>query len=169
MSRATPLSLTEAERGLVAETQRARLAALDEDALVALHARVRRARDKYVKLHRREVATQVGSARSRGKVSTAPRRSADKAEIFEDALARVSSSLAKAARASAAALRAERLAAANTASEAPAARSPRGAASRGAATSKPAAAGTKHTPIERKTVASSRAEGARRQAKRDAR
>ena len=101
MAKATVTSLTEKERALIAETQPARLRGLDEDDLVELHTRVRRARDKFVKLHRRETAAQVIDAGARGVVNAGPRRSASKAEIFEDALARVSTSLAKAARESA--------------------------------------------------------------------
>ena len=112
MAKATPGTLTEAEWALVDETRRDNLQQLDEDELVALHARVRRARDKHVQLHRREVGSAVGRKRARGTASVAPRRSASKAEIFEGALARVSAALAKAARESAAQLRAERLAAA---------------------------------------------------------
>ena len=40
-------SLTEAELALVRETDRDRLAGLDEDALAELHDRIRRARTKY--------------------------------------------------------------------------------------------------------------------------
>ena len=117
-------------------------------------------------LHRRETAAQVVAASARGLVSAGPRRSASKAEIFEDALAGVSSSLAKAARRSAAALRAERLAAARGVAadvtapasaerdNSPAARRPRSAP---------------RQPIERNVAASTRATGARRQAERDAR
>src|SRR5689334_1401677 len=47
-------SLAEAELLLIRETERDQLADLDEDALVELHTRVRRARNKYVKLYRRE-------------------------------------------------------------------------------------------------------------------
>ena len=112
MAKATVTSLTEKERALIAETQPARLRELDEDELVELHTRVRRARNKFVKLHRRDTAAQVIDAGARGIVNAGPRRSASKAEIFEDALARVSTSLAKAARGSARALRDERLAAA---------------------------------------------------------
>ena len=53
MAKATVTSLTEKERALVAETQPARLRQLDEDELVDLHTRVRRARTKFVTLHRR--------------------------------------------------------------------------------------------------------------------
>ena len=115
MAQATPGNLTNAEWQLVDETRRDNLAQLDEDALVVLHGRVRRARDKHVQLHRREVGAAVSRKGARGTASGAPRRSASKAEIFEGALARVSAALAKAARESAARLRAERLAAARKA------------------------------------------------------
>ncbi len=148
------------------ETQPARLRQLDEDELVDLHTRVRRARTKFVTLHRRESGAQVIEAGARGLVSAGPRRSASKAEIFEDALARVSTSLAKAARHSAAALRTERLAAAR-ASAAPGPDPARAVGGDGAAAAKPRR--TPRQPIERKTAAATRSTGARRQAKRDAR
>jgi hypothetical protein len=156
------------ERTLLAETQSERLRALDEEALIELHARVRRARDRFVQLHRREVAEQIGAARARGTASVAPRRSASKAEIFEDALARVSSSLARAARATAASLRTERLAAARSTTrpattEEPTPMSPK------TKTKSAAPRARNKQPIERKATASSRASTARRQAKRDAR
>ena len=119
MATATPHSLTRSEWKLVDETRRDNLQTLDEDELVVLHGRVRRARDKHVQLHRREVGAAVGRKGARGTASAAPRRSASKAEIFEDALARVSAALAKAARESAAQLRAERLAAARKSGRAP--------------------------------------------------
>ena len=40
--------LNDSERLLVAQTERAELAALDEDAAIDLEARIRRARNKYV-------------------------------------------------------------------------------------------------------------------------
>ena len=103
-------SLTEAERALVRETEPERLRTLDEDDLVALHTRVRRARDKYVKLYRRESASRVSTAGGRGKAHPRGGRDRGKAEVFEDALSRVSRRLAAAARASARELRQERLA-----------------------------------------------------------
>src|SRR5207249_7234104 len=44
--------LNDAERLLVAQTERAELAALDEDAAIDLEARIRRARNKYVGQYR---------------------------------------------------------------------------------------------------------------------
>jgi hypothetical protein len=165
MARATPQSLTRNERALLTETQPERLRAMDEEALIELHARVRRARDKFVQLHRREVAEQVDAARARGTASVAPRRSASKAEIFEDALARVSSSLARAARGTAASLRAERLEAARSGTGSAAIEKPT-QARRKPKTAAPRA--RNRTPIQRKAAAATRASNARRQAGRDA-
>jgi hypothetical protein len=158
--------LTRNEQALLAETSTERLRALGEDALIELHARVRRARNKFVHLHRREVAQHVDATRARGVASVPPRRSASKAEIFEDALARVSASLARAARATAASLRAERLAAARSAVR-PAA--PKVADRRRERTTAPTPPTPKRAPIGRKRVAATRAASARRQAKHDAR
>ena len=59
MARATVHNLTEKERALVTETRPDAVPTLDEEALVELHAGVRRARDKHVGLHRREIAERV--------------------------------------------------------------------------------------------------------------
>lgn len=166
MAKATPLSLSNSERGLLAETERAELAKLDEDELIALLGRVRRARDKFVGQHRREVAGQVSAKGARGKASTPPRRSAGKAEIFETALARVSTSLAAAARRSAAELKDERLAQAAGGSKPPAKKA---GAKKAAPSPKGSTKSPKRSPRELKANASTRATGARRQAKRDAR
>jgi hypothetical protein len=103
-------SLTGKEQLLVVETEREQLAELDEDDLVELHTRVRRMRDKYVSMYRRNSAGRVDELGGRGFAFKKGGRDRAKAEVFEDALARVSRSLAAAARASARALRAERLA-----------------------------------------------------------
>lgn len=163
-NKALPNSLNEAETLLVAETQRAAMAELDEDQLVVLHKRVRRARGKYVKQYRRGASARVASSGGRGKAAAKNRRAAELAEVFEEALARVSTALAAAARRSAAELKAERLAMAQEAKsgkgpDVPPSE-PTDPTDRGTATS------TK-TPIDRKSVASTRATGARRQAKRD--
>jgi len=163
MPRATVASLTDKERLLIAETQAAALKSLDEDRLLDLHARVRRERTKQVGIHRRRAAAQVPAKAQR---SAAPRRSESKAEIFEQALARVSTAVAAAARRAAADLRAERLAAAASAAGVEPQSAPRPANEGRPAAAKRAAA---KRPVERKAVASSRAAGARRQAKRDAR
>ncbi len=163
MAKATIGSLSEPERALVAETTREHLRELDEDALISLHDRIRRARNKFVGQHRRDASRQVGA---KGARSAAPRRDASKAEIFEDALARVSTALAAAARRSAAELKAERIAATPKQAVRPAAR-PAKAAS--AATPKTTGRARTKQPVERKSVAASRATGARRQAAKDTR
>lgn len=100
--------LNESERALLRETER--LDHLDEDALAELHDRIRRARNKYTKLYRRRASAQVTSDAARARAHAAHAKAAAKAELFEDALARVSRQLAAEAKAAAAALKRERLA-----------------------------------------------------------
>src|SRR6516165_9468862 len=107
--------LNDAERLLVGQTERAELAALDEDAAIELEARIRRARNKYVGQYRRGAAAAVAEHGGRGKARPENTRAAMKAEAFEEALSRVSRRVAALARQSAAELRAERLAAARAA------------------------------------------------------
>ena len=90
---------TDQEQTLVIATERARLKGLGEDDLDELLTRVRRARIKYTKLYRRQSADLVAAKSSRAGTSTSNQRTKRKAEIFEDALARVASALAAAARA----------------------------------------------------------------------
>lgn len=105
-------SLNEAERALVRETESAHMLALDEDALVDLHSRVRRARNTHVKKFRREAHAHVAGKGGGGIARPKNRRIAGKVEVFEAALARVSRRLAAAAKQSAADLKAERITAA---------------------------------------------------------
>jgi hypothetical protein len=112
-------SMTDAEQMLVRETAGEELATLDEDELVALHTRVRRARDKYVKLYRRQSANRVTETGARGRAFPKGSRDRNKAEVFEAALARVSRRLAAAARAAARELKAERIAEARAATVTP--------------------------------------------------
>jgi len=107
--------LNDAERLLVAQTERAELAALDEDAAIDLEARIRRTRNKYVGQYRRAASARVVEHSGRGTARPENKRAAMKAEPFEEALARVSRRVATLARQAAAALRAERLAAARAA------------------------------------------------------
>jgi hypothetical protein len=161
-------SMTEAEQLLVAETERDAMAALDEDALLDLHARIRRARTKYVKNYRRGAGAAVSAKGGRGLSYATNQRDRGKAEIFELALARVSRQVAVVARRAADDLRSERLAAARTEGAGPAGESPGrrdGGAPRPAGR-RPAAA---KTTGGTKKDASTRAQGARRQARRDAR
>jgi hypothetical protein len=157
--------MSDAELAILRETESSVLVALDEDALLDLHTRVRRARNKHVGQYRRQAGGRVEEARARGAVYSRGQRSRDKAEVFEAALARVSTAVAKAARRSAAALRADRLAAARTAGKGPA------RAARVADSPAPATPDVPRVtpPARKKRDASSLAQGARRQAKRDAR
>jgi hypothetical protein len=104
--------LNDSERLPVAQTGRAELAALDEDAAIELEARIRRARNKYVGQYRRAASAAVPVHGGRGKARPENQRAAWKPEAFEEALARVSARVAALARRSAADLRAQRLAAA---------------------------------------------------------
>jgi hypothetical protein len=160
-------SLTESELALVRETERDRLTGLDEDGLVALHTRVRRARDKYVKLYRRQAGARVAEAGGRGQARPRNSRDAGKAEVFEDALSRVSRRLGAVARDSAATLKAERLAAARPE------RSPVTSTSRRRPRNAPlvtqASDRRPTSPAVRKRQAATLGAGARRQARRDTR
>ena len=153
-------SLTEEESNLVRETKLAQLKELDEDGLVKLHRRIRRARNKYVKLYRRKASAKVAAKGGRGIARPKNTRSAGKAEVFEDALARVSRRLAAAARASAAELKAQRLSVAGKATAGP---------GRAAGKAKGVGAGrtpaVQRTPDRKKRAASTQAKGALRQAK----
>ena len=117
--RALMKALSETELAVVRDTDPKTLSALSEDELVELHGRVRRARTKYVGQYRRQASERVSGVGGRGKARPGNRRAADKAEVFEEALARVSSALARAARRSAAELKAERLAAARAVKQSP--------------------------------------------------
>ena len=165
--------LNDAERLLVAETERVELAKLDEDAAIELEARIRRARNKYTGQYRRGASARVAEHGARGQARPENTRAALKAEAFEEALSRVSRRVAALARQAAAELRAERLAAAR---EAKRGRGPEvGAAVPAVGRPGPAVTG-EHTgdralrsPASQKRRASTRAMGARQQAKRDSR
>src|SRR5689334_6552251 len=101
-------TLTEAELALVRETDRKRLKKLDEDALIELHGRVRRARNKQVKNYRRRAAERVPETGGRGKAYERNARRRAKAEVFEELLSQVSARLATLAHEAAEALKAER-------------------------------------------------------------
>ncbi|MDR3035307.1 MAG: hypothetical protein LBV78_19790 [Kitasatospora sp.] len=165
--------LNDAERLLVAQTERAELAMLDEDAAIELETRIRRARNKYVGQYRRTASAAVAEHGGRGKARPENKRAAMKAEAFEEALARVSRRVAALARQSAAELRSERRAAARAArqGQGPGEREPAAVADpKGTAqTAAPGRGDARHTPIAKKQRASTRAQGARRQAKRDSR
>ncbi|MFG1906260.1 hypothetical protein [Kribbella sp. NPDC048928] len=162
-------SLTETERLLVAETERSALQELDEDDLLDLHQRVRRSRTKYVKNYRRGASAAVAGAGGRGLSYGRNQRDRDKAELFESVLATVSREVAAVARRASMELRAERIAAGRTAT--PALAVPKKTAAKKTAAKKATAprARTAKTTGGLKKDASTRAQGSRRQAKRDAR
>jgi hypothetical protein len=165
--------LNDAERLLVAQTGPAELAALDEDAAIESEGRIRSARNKYVGQYRRGASARVAEHGARGQARPENKRAAMKAEAFEEALARVSRRVAVLARQSAARLRAERLAAARTAKQGqgPGApdEAPRASRTQIPATGEPAADRAPRSPATQMRRASTRAAGARQQAKRDSR
>jgi hypothetical protein len=165
-------SLSESDLLLVRETAQGELTAMDEDELLDLHVRVRRARNKHVGVYRREAAARVPAKGARGKARPANANNAARAEILEEALARVSRRLGAAARQSARELKDARLAlAAQETPTVPSAAKPRrsSASTRAAARSTVIADTTRQSPGRKKREASSVAAGARRQAKRDSR
>ena len=164
-----PRFLTKNQADLVRETEPHRMEALDEDTLLDLHTRVRRARSKYVKLYRQTGAQRVGMKGARGHARPGNAANGAKAEVFELALARVSARLEVVARAAAEELKHERLAAA------PAVRSPTGpGTTKGAGGADGSAkASTRRRATKTtgglKRDASTKSKGKSRQAKKDAR
>jgi hypothetical protein len=159
-------ALNDEERDLIRETEPDRMANLAEDDLISLHSRVRRARKKTQKNYRRKAAAGVAEHGSRGASRPKNTRAAQKAEVFEDALSRVSAVLEVLAREAAEDLKRERLAAARAnRSTGPQSDAPQadGGTSEGRARSH------RSTTGGMKRDASSAAAGARRQAKRDGR
>lgn len=173
MNAALLAALNDPERLLVAQTERAELAMLDEDAAIELETRIRRARNKYVGLYRRGASAAVIEHGGRGKAAPENTRAAMKAEAFEGALSRASRRVAVLARQSAAALRAERLAAARAARQGqrPDARLavPAEGPKNSAVTGEPIGDRALQSPASQRRRASTRAQGARQQAKRDSR
>ena len=173
MNKSLLAALNDAERLLVGQTERAELAALDEDAAIELEDRIRRARNKYVGQYRRAASAAVGEHGGRGKARPENTRAALKAEAFEEALSRASGRVAALARRAAAELRAERIAAARAArqGQAPGTRRsvPAAGPSGPGGSRAPAGDPTLRSPALAKRRASTRAAGARQQAKRDSR
>jgi hypothetical protein len=158
-------SLTESEFVLIRETELPVLADLDEDGLLELHRRIRRARNKYVGLYRRRGAAKVSAKGGRGAAKSANERNGAKAEIFEGALARVSKKLAVAAQRSARELKDERLARARQESSSPL--PPAKGAGKVQSLGRARVDQTRKSPGRKKREAGTVAAGARRQAKRD--
>lgn len=173
MNRSLVAMLNDAELELVRSTEPDALAALDEDELLELHTRVRRARTKYTKLYRRRGAERVAADASRGRASATNAKTAAKVEIFEDILARVSRRLATVARQSAKDLRDERLEAARAVKDVRAMTTAGRAPTRGkgakSQTTRARGDAAKRSPVKEKARASTRAKGQRRQAKKDSR
>jgi hypothetical protein len=157
-------SLSDSEFQLLGETEKDRVVQLDEDELLDLHGRVRRARNKYVGVYRRNAVGRIGDTAARGQAYARNQRDRDKAEVFEDALSRVSRQLATAARQASVALRTERLDAVRDRGSGPA-----------TSPSVPSSVGPGIPRSHQKTTgglkrdAGTRAMGARRQAKKDGR
>ncbi len=160
-------SLGKAEKDLLREAEPKRMAKLTEDELIDLHKRIRRARNKYAGIYRRQGSAKVGKKGGRGLAKEKNSRNAGRSEVFEDALARVSAQLAQVAAASADKLKADRLAAASKSGTWPGAQGagPEGDEQAAAQVTDRKPSG----PGRKKRNASSQAKGARRQAKRDAR
>lgn len=157
------------EQTLLVATEADRLKGLSEDELDELLTMVRRERNKYSKLYRRQSSALVDASSSRAGTSTSNQRTRRKAEIFEDTLARVARALSNAARASANELKAERLAAAAAAKGNPRAKataSPAATAAKGTNTRGRVAKSATASPARR---GSTKAQGARRQARSDSR
>ena len=164
--------LNDSERLMVAETDRDQLAGLDEDAAIELETRIRRARNKYVGQYRRGARAAVAEHGGRGKARPQNTTAATKAEAFEEALSRVSRRVSALARQAAAELRAERIAAARAAKQgrAPAAAAKPAPARQGrSVTGQPTGDRALRSPASARRRASTRATGARQQAKRDSR
>ncbi len=109
---------TAKEQTLLVSTEPARLDELTEDELADLVSVVRRARNKYRDLDVRQSRAAVKEAGRRSVSATSNQRTLRKAEIFEDALSRVSRYLSRAARARANELKDARIAAARREREA---------------------------------------------------
>lgn len=160
---------TTAEQALLVETESARLDRLNEDELMALLSRVRRARNKYSDLHRRQGASAVRASGKRYAAKTSNERTLRKAEIFDDAVSRVARYVSRAARANANDVKEARLAmAAKPAKQAAA----KGGGKPSARKSRPA--GTKQASKSTGTIEPARkgatsAAGRRSQSKRDTR
>lgn len=175
MAKATFNVLSEKDKQLVLDTEVRALRKLDEEALLALHARVRRARNKHTKLYRQGAAGKVQAKGARANASKAHARDRARAEVLEEALARVSRRLAAVAHTTAEELKATRVAAARKQAKAKRAAKEqakakaRKAAAKKKPTPKAAPRKSKQTPVAKKARAGSKASGKRRQAKRDRR
>lgn len=154
------------ERDLIREIEPARMAVLSEVQLLALHQRIRRARNKHAGVYRRKASSRVARAGGRGAARPKNLKALLRAEAFEEALARVSDRLAEVSHQEAEALKSVRL--------------QRAKKGKFAGPSEPSPgndsfAGQDRTRVHEQTTgglkrdASTRAQGNRRQKKRDSR
>lgn len=91
------INLTAAENDLITRAQRAVAAVpLDSAALHALVPPLRKAKEKYTQLHRRQAAARVTDDRARGVAAGSGLRTEGKAEVFASALDEVEDALARA-------------------------------------------------------------------------
>ncbi|MBK8446219.1 MAG: hypothetical protein IPL41_05865 [Micropruina sp.] len=157
--------LKDSERDLIRELEPERLNALEEDELLNLHKRVRRARNKHTTNYRRKAARTVQQTGGRGAAHPKGAKDRLRAEAFEEALSIVSARLAKLAHQQSAALKKQRLA------QARAGRSTGPGSDDNASATSSAGRARTHAKTTGgvKRDASSTAAGARRQAKKDAR
>ncbi|WP_091227797.1 hypothetical protein [Microbacterium sp. 3J1] len=157
--------LKDKERDLIRELESERLAELDEDGLLALHKRIRRARNKHTTNYRRGAAERVEQAGGRGAAAAGSDKARGRAYVFEEALSLISAELARVAHEAAEALKDERLARAREGKwSGPASDAP---LDEGMSTGRMRE--HQQTTGGVKRDASTRAQGARRQAKRDSR
>ncbi|MCK0438863.1 hypothetical protein MUG78_05120 [Gordonia alkaliphila] len=158
--------LSESDYQLVLATEDDRLEDLSEEKLLKLHRRTRRARNKHVGQYRRTGAAKVAKKGARGQGKKANVKRARRAEVFEEALSRVSRQLAVVAHETAEALKAERLAAAQGGSTGPSKGKGKGKGKVGSK-GKARVDATRANPGRMKYEASTKSTGKRRQAKRD--
>lgn len=158
--------LKRSELDLIREVEPDRMSKLDEGELLALHKRVRRARNKHVGNYRRKGAKRVSEVGGRGAARPGNKKSLLRAEAFEEALSLVSDRLAEVAHEAAVALKAERLARAQQNRWS-------GPGGNGFSEGGKTGSGRQRTHTKttggRKRDAASRSKGAKRQAKRDSR
>ncbi len=158
------------EQTVLVATEPDRLKAMSEDELDDLLMLVRRARNKYSKLHRRQSSASIDASGKRYAATTSNERTLRKAEIFEDALARVTRALSAAARASRDELKRERLAVARGTAATPGEPTPAGGRPSGASSTTRTGSGSGgRGHVTPKRAASTRARNARSQARRDQR
>lgn len=160
-------SLSEDEYVLIRKTKKKQLAELDEERLIKLHTRVRRARNKHVTNYRQAGAAKVAKKGGRGAARPANKHNAAKAEAFEAALGRVSRQLGAVAKRSAAELKDARLAAAK--GKSPKVTGSSKGQGKVISAGKDRVDATRKSSGRKKYEASSKAAGARRQAKKDRR